>query len=213
MDGLMLKIIQNNRAAIELARTCISTPVLINTDIRQGPLYAIPLEVEANQKTGSAQVSESLVISSDAKKNISDNVAPGSKSWNLSGYITGIKALEPSNLFQPFQKINTSILWQWFERGAILTYKDGDAQIYNHVVIKDLKTSQQKDSANATPFSITLKEINVMETSLLNIAEDAVATVGKLKKSMINIGSALGLAVSMGTVTSTAADEAEDQSA
>lgn len=198
MDGLSLKITNRNRKALALAKTLVTTPTLINTDPKQGAIYAIPLEVETNQKRAAAEVSESLVISTDAKKNIADNVAPGAKSWNLSGYIKGIPRLEPTNYFQPFVLLHTDILWNWFSHGAVLIFKDGDARIYNRVIIKDLQTAQQKDSANACPFTMTLKEINIMETSTADLPDNATDDANRLAKSRPMIGAAIGAAAALG---------------
>ena len=207
MDGLTLKIISGNRKALALAKTMITTPTLINVEPTQGALYAIPLDAETNQQRASAEVSESLVIAMDAKKFLSDNVAPGSRSWTLSGYIKGIPRLEPTNYFQPYVMLHTQILWGWFNKGAVLWFKDGDSKIYPRVVIKDLQTAQQKDSANATPFTMTLKEINVMDTTALNFADNLTGDVNKLKKSIPVIGSALGASVDLGV---TAAETVEE---
>lgn len=206
MDGLSLKITKGNRKAIAIAKTLVTTPTLINVDPRQGAIYAIPLDVETNQKRASAEVSESLVISTDTKKFITDNVAPGARTWTLGGYIKGIPRLEPTNYFQPFVQFYTAILWNWFLHGAVLTFKDGNAQIYPKVVIKDLQTSQQKDSANATPFNITLKEINVMQTSVADLPDGLSGDPEKLTKSIPAIGSALGMPLTLGM---TAAETAE----
>lgn len=210
MDGLSLKITEGNRKALALAKTLVTTPTLINTDIRQGALYAIPLEVETNQKSAAAEVSESLVISTDAKKFITDNVAPGAKTWRLSGYIKGVPRLEPTNYFQPFVQLHTDILWNWFTHGAVLTFKDGNAQIYTRVVIKDLQTAQQKDSANATPFTITLKEINVLDTSPVEVEDSDTLDIGKLIKSRPVIGSAIGATVSLGVTAAETVETAAD---
>lgn len=198
MDGISLKITNRNRKALALAKTLVTTPTLINTDPKQGAIYAIPLEAETNQKRAAAEVSESLVISTDAKKYIADNVAPGAKSWNLSGYIKGIPRLEPTNYFQPFVLLHTDILWNWFTHGAVLIFKDGDARIYNRVIIKDLQTAQQKDSANACPFTMTLKEINIMETSTADLPDNATDDANRLAKSRPMIGAAIGAAAALG---------------
>ena len=198
MDSLSLKITNGNRKALALAKTLVTTPTLINTDPKQGAIYAIPLEVETNQKRAAAEVSESLVISTDAKKYIADNVAPGAKSWNLSGYIKGIPRLEPTNYFQPFVLLHTDILWNWFTHGAVLIFKDGDARIYNRVIIKDLQTAQQKDSANACPFTMTLKEINIMETSTADLPDNATDDANRLVKSRPMIGAAIGAPAALG---------------
>lgn len=206
MDGLTLKITSGNRKALALAKTLITTPTLINTDLNQGAIYALPLDVETNQKNSAAEVSESLIISTDAKSKVTDNVAPGSKSWRLSGYIKGIPRLEPTNYFQPFVQLHTDILWGWYERGAVLIYKDGDAHFYKRVVIKDLQTAQQKDSANARPFTMTLKEINVMETSLADLPDTITGNVSRLMTSIPAIGSVIGMPLLLGM---TAAETAE----
>lgn len=198
MDGISEKIIIGNRKALSLAKTLVTMPTLINVDPRQGAVHAIPLDVETNQKRASAEVSESLVIAVDVKKNTADNVAPGSRTWQLNGYIKGIPALEPTNYFQPFVQLYTDILWNWFMNGAVLTFRDGNAQIFPRVVIKDLQTSQQKDSANATPFTMTLKEINVMETSVAGLDDLLSGDVNRLAKSIPVVGSILGAALSIG---------------
>ena len=153
--------------------------------------------------SASAEVSESLVINSDAKKNITDNVAPGSRSWHLTGYITGINpSLEPTNKYQPMMKYHTDMVWSWFNHGAILIYKDGNARIFKQVVIKDLQTSQVKDAANGVAFSMTLKEINVMESSLSDLPDNLTLDANKIKKSLPVSGTSLGLPNTIGASVS-----------
>ena len=208
MNGLTLQIINGNRKAIALAKTCITTPTLINLDPRQGAMYSIPLDVETNQRSASSEVSESLVIAQEAKKYVSDNVAPGSKMWTLTGYISGLKSLEPTNYFKPFVQLFADILWSWRDHGAVLVFKDGDARIFKQVVIKDLKTAQQKDSQSAIPFTMTLKEINTMQTSLIDIADvnSGISTLQALK-SLPAIGSALGMPAAFGITMSETVEE------
>ena len=199
LSGITKAIIQGNLLAIRLAKSCIATPVLINTDLEQGAKYAIPLMCETNQKSCAAEVSESLIIGPDSKKNVTDNVAPGSKSWHLTGYIQGAPGVEITNFYMPMLRYNVNTLWSWFEHGAVLMYKDGDSNIYDRVVIKDLQTSQQKDSVNAVPFSLTLKEINVMETSPLNVDSGITIEPGAAAKNMPVTGSAGGNVMNYGT--------------
>ena len=210
MDGLTLSIINGNKKALALAKTLVTTPTLINIDPSQGALYAIPIEAETNQKNGSAEVSESLVISKESKQFISDNVAPGSKSWRLSGYIKGVPTLEPTTFFQPFVQMHTDILWNWFDHGAVLVYRDGNAQIHNRVVIKDLQTSQQKDCANATPVTITLKEINVMESSLVDAVDAVSGDLKRALKSIPELGTIASVPITLG-MTATEVVESFDE--
>ena len=197
MDEFTRLIISDNKAVLSLVKTCVTTPTLINTDMKQGAKYAVPLMCETNQMSSSAEVSESLVISSDAKKNITDNVAPGSRSWHLTGCITGLDGMGngaeyPSNKYQPLVKFHTDMIWSWYEHGAILIFKDGNARIFKRVVIKDLQTSQVKDALNGMAFSITLKEINVIEPDLSTLPDDLTLDANMLKKSLPAAGSWLG---------------------
>lgn len=197
IDGLSREVI-NNQAARKMAETLISQPTLINTDATQGAKFAIPLEVETNQMSAQAEVSESLLISKDTKKYVADNVAPGSKTWNLSGWIVGDKQLELTNYYRPIMRLYTDMLWSWFKNGAVLKYMDGSARIYEQVVIKSLQTSQVKDEADAVAFQMTLKEINVME---ITETEESVGVAG-LTATRPQLGSMLGEPMSLGTVTS-----------
>ena len=195
LDGLTQKIVNNFMPVINMVKTLVTTPVLINTDLAQGAKYAIPLMVETNQMSAQAEVSESLLITQDTKKYISDNVAPGSKTWTLSGYIDGIKEAEPTNYYKPLVRLFTDILWQWYERGAVLKYRDGNAQLYDQVVIKSLQTSQQKDAGDVVAFQLTLKEINVMSITAPEESD-------LVKNSTPARGSAIGAASGLGTVSS-----------
>lgn len=212
MNGLTLKITTGNKKALALAKTFITTPTLINYDPTQGAMYAIPLSVETNQRSAAAEVSESLIIASDVKNYVSDNIAPGTKSWRLSGYIKGFPTLEPTNIFKPFVRLHTGILWNWFDSGAVLVFKDGDSSVYTKVVIKDLQTAQQKDCASATPFTMTLKEIKVMKTSVLDLPD--LVNRDRIVKSIATIGSIQGAALGLGmTMTEVAMDVQSEESA
>lgn len=197
MDGLTQLVTQGNSAALKLVKSALTTPTLLNTDINQGHLYAIPLDCETYKQSSTAQVSENLLIVKDGKKNIADNVAPGAWQWDLSGYIPGNKMLEPSNYYTPFVRLNTDILKQWFKLGAVLVFKDMEARLYKQVVIQNLTIEHQKDCTNAAPFSMTLKEINTVEN-------DEEQMVGKVS-SLISSGSGLGKAVKVGVQIATVA--------
>ena len=57
LDRLTKKIISGSVVALKLVDTLEPTPTLVNTDIRQGAIYAIPLQCETNQKSANAEVS------------------------------------------------------------------------------------------------------------------------------------------------------------
>jgi hypothetical protein len=75
---------------------------------------------------------------------------------------------------------------------------DGGARLYNQVVIKSLQTSQVKDQADAVSFQMTLKEINVMEIT----DQIEVQAFANLKITLPPVGTSIGQAATMGTVTS-----------
>lgn len=200
MEGLTVKLINGSKPALNMVKTMLSTPALINTDLEQGPIFTLPIETETLQVSGNAEVSEALVIASNKKTNIVDNVAPGSWTWNITGYIKGVPALEPTNYYTPIVKLNTDMLRSWFKKGAILTFKDGNCQLFPRVAIKELNISQNKDCANMTPVSLTLKEINVVE-------KDDTVNLNPNKDALAAAGSALGLVLAMGTSTATVISE------
>lgn len=195
---------------MKLVETLLSTPTLINpgefsdgngNSRNQGLPFAIPLETESNSQTGSAEVSESIVITKDVKKNMTDNIAPGSWTWNLTGYIPGITALEPTNFFTPFVQLNTALLKNAFKKGYTLIYKDMDASIYKRVAIQSLTIDPQADCRNKTPFSMTLKEINVAEVSAATSTETELKStpaVGNLKGDALLAGSTVAVSVFSG---------------
>ena len=203
MAELSQMVANGKPSALKLVKKLLDSPMLINLSITadglsQGLPFAIPLETETHQQTGSAEVSESLVIAATGKKNVCDNVAPGAWTWNLSGYIPGMSALEKTNLFTPFVTLNTQLIKNAFKKGYVLIFKDIDCQIYKRVVIQSLTLSPQKDCRNKMPFSMTLKEINVITGLLSDLTESAAA-------SAVAAGSALGSAAATGTVVATSA--------
>lgn len=180
MESLTRLVAQGAPGALKMVKSLLDTPALINTgfsgEASQGLPFVVPLDTESHVQQGDALVSESLVITQTQKKNIADNVAPGSWEWSLSGYIPGMPDLELTNLFTPFVKLNVSLLKNAFQKGYILTFKDIDASIYKRVVIKRLSIKTDSDARNAAPFSMTLKEINVLDTlaeQKSSLADDA----------------------------------------
>ena len=198
MDGLSQLIVNGNPTALNLVKTLLDAPMLVNPSITkdglsQGAPFAIPLETETHQQTGNAEVSESLLITAGGKKNVADNVAPGAWTWNLTGYIPGNAALEPTNLYTPFVALNSWLIRNAYQQGYVLIYKDIDAQIYRRVVIKSLTINTKSDCRNKTPFSMTLKEINVMDDFLSNMTQSG-------KAAQPASGSKIGYTAAVGTV-------------
>lgn len=202
MAKLSLALEQGNPGALQLTKSLLATPMLINpgwwSDEKQGVPFAIPLNTEEHSQTGTAQVSESLVIASTQKVNMADNVAPGAWTWNLSGYIPGIAALEMTNFFTPIVYLYTKLLQLAYKKGYILTFKDIDAALYRRVVIQSLTIRTQADCRNSTPFSMVLKEINVISTQNIDMTDSESAASPAS-------GSGLGFALISGVTIAAAA--------
>jgi len=124
MDTLSQLVVNGTPTALSLVKTLLNSPMLINLGITkegltQGAPFAIPLETQTHQQTGSADVSESLVITASGKKNIADNVAPKSWTWSITGYIPGNAAVETTNLYTPFAALNSWLIRNAFQKGYI----------------------------------------------------------------------------------------------
>lgn len=203
MDTISAQLATGNASALSIAKTLIAEPMLINPGFGyyenqlQLP-FAIPLQTESHRQSISAEVSESLVICSDRKKNVADNIAPGPYTWTLSGYIPGDSLIEQTNLWTPIVKLRTDLLKMAASRGYLLIFKDIDNTIYKRVVITSLDIETQKDCRNATPFSMTLKQINVM-------SETELSETGSVIASIAEAGSSLGTAITSGVTVATSA--------
>ena len=212
MASLSQLVTQGAPAALNMVKTLLATPLLINPGVirdkeggrDQGMPFAIPLETETNTQSGTAEVSESLIITQNKKKNMTDNVAPGAWTWSLTGFIPGISALEPTNKFTPFVQLNTALLRNAYKQGYILIFKDIDACIYKQVAIQNLTIDPQADCRNKTPFSMTLKEINVMTALSSNKSEKAQSSfpaAGTLAGDALMAGTSLAVGVGTGAIS------------
>lgn len=208
-SGPLTKLIaQGSNQAISLAKSLLTNPVLINPalgmphsfEAQASMPFVIPLEAETHNQHIDTEVSESLVIAKDNKVNVTDNVAPGSWTWTLSGYIPGIPELEVTNLFTPFVTLMTNFLRKAAQKGYLLVFKDIDSSIYYNVVIKSLDIATQKDCKNKTPFKMTLKAINTiddMATELGDAAQNASTVAGTMLGEAKNVGITTGVKVAV----------------
>lgn len=202
MESMSKLVAQGAPGALKMVKSLLDTPTLINPGffgtLKQGLPFFVQIQTESHVQQGDALVSESLVIAKGKKANIADNVAPGPWEWNLSGYILGMPSLELTNLFTPFVTLNTTLLKNAFKKGYILTFKDVGGAIYKRVAIKRLSIKTEADTRNAVPFSMTLKEINMMDVLAPNLdalADDLISVGTTMATSLA--GQALGQVASM----------------
>lgn len=155
--------------AKRLVKSMITNPAIISTN----PPFAISLEVESYDKSGTAEVSQIPIIVAGAtsKQVLNDNVAPQPKEWTLSGYIGGDDTIEQTNLFTPIVWINTQMLWLAFTNGSRVVFKDIDQTLHTNCVISSFSTSYRADCRNKTPFSMVLRELVKIEAETAELTE------------------------------------------
>lgn len=210
---LTAAVTSGSSAALDLVKSFLTMPALIGmTEETEGkaadllkkvnlagiPFY-IPLEIEQHSQDGQAEVSENLIIATgdDAKKYLTDNVAPGPWSWSISGYIPGSAMIEKTNKFTPIVSLKRDIVKRAYKQGLRMIFKDVDCRFYKNVVIESLSIETQADCRNKTPFSMTLKEIEVVQAAEANLSTTEAASTAAA-------GSAGGAAAEMGTTAAKA---------
>ncbi len=182
-------IIAGSATAAKLVLDYLSLPRLTCLT----PPWTIPLETEELQQHGEAKVAESVLIAAlpgeASKAFIADNVAPGPYTWRLSGYIPGKPIAEPTNLYTPFVRMNVANIRAAFKAGSLLSFKDGDNIIYKNVVIQSLDIDTRADTKNRVPFSMVLKEINILDSIGGAVVQDAAqVAAGSLNGEQVKVG-------------------------
>ena len=162
-------VVRGVPSAINMAKSLIENPAIVSST----PPFSISLEVEDYGKHASAEVSQKPVIvpGTGVKQFLNDNVAPSPKEWTLSGYIPGDDLVEQTCLFTPIVRANVEFLWQAFDLGSRIIFKDQDQKIYKNCVIADLETRPNKECKNKMPFSMTIKEIKTIESTMTELTE------------------------------------------
>ena len=163
-------ITQGMPSALKMAKTLIDNPMIISLT---PPQFGVSLEVESYAKRGTAEVSQRPVIvpGTGSKQYINDNIAPQPLEWSLSGYIPGNGLIEKTCLFTPVVQANTEFLWLAFTKGARIVYKDMNQRVYTNCVIASLETGNKNDCKNKMPFSMTIREIVMIEANESKLTE------------------------------------------
>lgn len=162
-------VVRGIPSALNMVKSLIENPAIVS----QTPPWSISLETETYTKSGSAEVSQRPVIvpGTGVKQFLNDNVAPSPKEWHLSGYIPGDDLVEQTCIFTPIVRANVDFLWLAFDLGSRIIFKDQDQRIYKNCVIASLEISPNKECKNKMPFSMTLKEIKTIESTITELTE------------------------------------------
>jgi hypothetical protein len=162
-------VVRGVPSALNMAKSLLNNPAIVS----QTPPWAISLEAESHSKRGSAEVSQRPVIvpGTGVKQFLNDNVATSPKEWHLSGYIPGDNLIEQTCLFTPIVRANVDFLWLAYELGSRIIFKDTDQRVYTNCVIAELETNYTKECKNKMPFSMTIREIKTIESSMAELTE------------------------------------------
>lgn len=182
---------QGNARALDMVRSIASLPALISVI----PPFYIPIEVDSYSKDSQAEVATQPVIvpGKEQKQLITDNVAPGAWTWNLSGYIPG-NSFEFTNLFTPFAIINRKMIEKAYEEGRQLTFKDRDCTLKTNVVIESISIGMNAECLNKTPVTLTLRQINTTDIGLADLSAVEAAAVpeaGSIAGASADMGSSI----------------------
>ena len=161
MANIIQAAISGNSAALRMLKSYTMNPVLISTELPY--VFYIPIEAEHITQHADAQVSEALLYTpgNGDKTMIADNVAPGSWTWQISGYINGLGE-NIINYLNLGARVHAELLKKAFMAGQRMVFKDMDGTPYKNVVIQSIDISPSADCKNKIPVSLTLKQINVI---------------------------------------------------
>jgi hypothetical protein len=137
------------------------------------------------QSAVSTQVLVSIVtdpttnVTTSAKQYITDNVAPGPRTWTISGWISsttlaGLLFNSPLTV-----GLDTSIrkqeqaLWDFFYKRSVGQFRDKNGQLFPYVVIESVDFDADALTQNALPISLTLKQINILQIDSQGIQASA----------------------------------------
>jgi len=182
----------NSVPTLYLGQTTTQQITIPGTNGQNVPSSTLPssirIENSAYKVGAQSAVSTQVLVSiatdksgntTSAKQFITDNVAPGPRTWTISGWISSNSPV--SLLFNAPQTVglDTSIrnqekaLWDFFYNRSIGQFKDKNGQLFPYVVIESVDFDADALTQNALPISLTLKQINILQIDSKGISASA----------------------------------------
>ena len=178
-------------SALRLLRNLLTLPYL----------GFIPIHTDSFVTKRAAEISTQLIVSQGigGKEFITDNIAPGPRTWDLKGYISGIPFIELSNWFMPSLMAQKLVIDTWYTSRKPVPFRTTDGEILT-VLIRECSFIEEPENMNTVRIEVSLQEINYL-TMISNVVS------GTAKGSMLSnpaVGKAIGLGLVMGGAVVTA---------
>lgn len=178
-------------SALRLLRNLLTLPYL----------GFIPIHPDSFVTKRAAEISTQLIVSQGigGKEFITDNIAPGPRTWDLKGYISGIPFVELSNWFMPSLMAQKLVIDTWYTSRRPVPFRTTDGEILT-VLIREYSFIEEPENMNTVRIEVSLQEINYL-TMISNVVS------GTAKGSMLSnpaVGKAIGLGLAMGGAVVTA---------
>jgi hypothetical protein len=164
-------------------------PVLImeSTDA-SGAIRPLQVRLESASYSLEAQAAVSMQtlisINPDGTTNkqyITDNVAPGPRTWTIGGWISSSELSVALFTATAVRGIDSTIkqqvqaIWDAFYSRKTLKYRDKDGMLWPMVVIESLRLDADPLTENKVPISITIKEVNLLALDESGISTTAIS--------------------------------------
>lgn len=133
------------------------------------------IRLENAKYTVNAQsaVSQQVLISINAdgttnKQYITDNVAPGPRTWTIGGWISSTDIQIATFTSTAIRGIDSTIrqqvkaLWDFFYTRQLARFRDKDGYLWPYVAIESMELDADPLTTNKVPISITLREVNTL---------------------------------------------------
>ena len=133
-----------------------------------------------------------------SKQYITDNVAPGPRTWQLSCFIKSDDPLSATFTPVALLGLDTSTrkqrddIWTFFYTRGLATFVDKDGAQWDYVAIEDIKFPADPLNQNTIPMIITLKQVNVLQITSTGLQSTAIppgsANMGAAANTPISLG-------------------------
>jgi hypothetical protein len=185
-------------SVLQLASTSALLALKTNSQFNQVPILYIPqslgsdifdgirLENSAYKVNAESAVSTQTLISINSdgttnKQYITDNVAPGPRTWTISGWISSSEIMTAVFTATAIRGLDSTIrkqidsLWNFFYSRGVGKFRDKDGKLWPYVVVASIDLDADPLTENKVPINITIKEINTISLSDSGVNASAVS--------------------------------------
>lgn len=170
---------------MQVLREILSTP----------QLNYIPIYTPTLKCTREAVISTSMVMSqvTGKKSFVTDNSAPGPRTWSLTGYLRSlIPQLESNMIVYPTILLQKSVLDMSMTGGEPVVFRTKDGEFVD-VLIRSLTIEDEQQGENSAKITVTVQEVPYLTAlfgALADVTEPVAALSLPLQLQIATIGAA-----------------------